>query len=187
MSPTVLIPTIIGILIGFSWVMFIEKDDWSGSLFGGFAGAVIGFFIGGFIWIIIGIAWETPTVEKESSNHRGIVSLKDGKGGPHGVFFLGCGAFSSGMEYYAYEDLGNKRFRMASFYPSRDIVIEDIREGETPYFVEINEVTDRTSTKWEWRWWMAGPSEDRERFVRWEIHIPPGTILKDTYELDLED
>lgn len=189
MSPTIIIGILLATVIGIK-LFFVDSRNYRKrnylKLFPySIYGAIVGFFVGGLIWSFIGILWQTPLVKVESQEQREIVSLKDGQG-VSGSFFLGCGAFSSGMKYYAFEDLGSKSFRMAYFNPSRDIVIEDIKKGEQPYFVEIYNTIDKNSTKWEWRKWLAGPNEDKHNFILWEIHIPLGTILKDSYKLDLE-
>ena len=89
------------------------------------------------------------------------------------------------MMYYGYEHLGHSRYKMVKFKTTGNIIVEDVEEGEEPYFIEIKSKSDSTDEIWEWENWMMGPFF-MERQERFEIHVPPGSILRDSYVLDAE-
>ena len=185
MSPTIYLLVILGLIIGYiysrikSGTWSPDLDDVIGNVFGG---AVVGFIVGVIVWFIVGLYFHPGPIEYENSK-RELVALKDGYG-ENGHFFLGSGSFSGDLKYYGYEDLGDSKYRMVKFSNS-SIIVEDVDEGENPYFIEIRKKIDPNDIAWKYKKWFMGPFEldDHER---WEIHIPAGSILKSQYELDLE-
>jgi hypothetical protein len=185
MSPTIYLAAILGFIIAL-FVMRLEDGKWDFYSWDDFLiqGTCIGFVVGFVIWLFVGVHNQPKCLEYEKDS-RGLIALKDGQGGVSGNFFLGSGSFSGDMKYYGYEDLGNSRYKMVKFPIDNSIIIEDVKEGGKPMFVEIREKADMNDKAWKNAKWMIGPFE-LDEFVRWEIHVPKGSVMKDIYELDLE-
>jgi len=183
MSPTIIIGMLGGLLIWAIGVVIkkLKTKEFDFDISYMIFHIVIGFIVGVAVWFIISPLIKNPTHEIQKEK-RTIVSLRDGSGGTSGSFFLGIGSFNSSMKYYGYEDLGGNRFKMVRFSTIDNIIVEDIKDGESSYFVEIVSVY----TGSEWDKWYAGPNMEREYTERYEIHIPRGSILKNEYKLDLE-
>jgi len=152
-------------------------------------GVSYGAMAGCFLWCFCGMLFDVGAIGNRTSEEvvlerRALVSLKDGQGGVNGRFFLGTGMFQSDMMYYGYEDLGDDRYKMVKFSTSGNIIVQDVKEGENPYFNEIKKIYGGDQNK-EWDYWIFGPL-DEERTERFEIHIPKGSILKEEYKLDSE-
>jgi hypothetical protein len=175
MSPTIFITTLLVFFIYFFFSRRMNKRmNHVGEV------AFSGFALGVIIWASIGL-FNHPESKEYKNPKRQLVALKDGMG-MTGSFFLGSGTFKGKMRYYGYEFFGEKSFKMVNF-PNSSIIVEDITDGEEPYFIETRKKCNIDSVKY--KKWMIGPFEF-DTFIEWEIHIPPGTILKDKYELDLD-
>jgi len=190
MSPTIYLTVILSVII--SLLALAHALDgamggrWKGDKYNTIdyseyigPGVIAGFIIGIIAWVSIGLGCQPDGTEYEKPK-RQLVALKDGES-MSGSFFLGSGSFSGEMKYYGYENLGNERYKMVKF-PNSSIIIEDVKEGEKSYFVEIRQKADVENYKY--KKWMIGPFE-MDMFIRWEIHIPKGSILRGNYELDL--
>lgn len=185
MSPTIYLLTILGFLAGLVYSRIknntwkFDVDDFLEIIL---ATTVIGFFIGVFVWFIIGASMQPDEVNYKMLK-RNLSALKDGHE-MHGRFFLGSGSFNGDMHYYGYEDLGHSTYKMVRF-PNYSLIVEDVKEGENSYFVEIRAKANSNDIAWEYKNWFMGPFES-DGFVEWEIHIPEGSVLKNDYKLDLE-
>jgi hypothetical protein len=180
MSPTIYLTVILAFLISLI-VMRLWEGTWEVDDAGKYIspGILTGFIFGCVAWFFIGLVNQPESIQYEKSE-RQLVALKNGES-MSGSFFLGSGSFSGDMKYYGYEDLGNERYKMVKF-PNSSIIIEDVKEGEKPYFVEFRKKADAEGC--EYKKWMMGPFE-MDNFVGWEIHIPKGSILRGNFELDL--
>lgn len=185
MSPTIYLAAILGFLISLV-VMRINDGEWDFYSWDEIlpSGTLIGFLVGVAIWFLIGAHNQPKQIEYQKDS-RGLVLLRDGQSGVSGNFFLGSGSFRGNMMYYGYEDLGDNKYRMVKFPTDGTIIIEDVEEGESPRFIEVREHANPNVDAWKYDKWMLGPLES-DNFVRWEIHIPEGSILKGNYELDAE-
>ena len=107
-----------------------------------------------------------------------VLSIKDSQT-TGGSFFLGIGSINSDLYYVYYTKLGDG-YVVEKMLASIVSVIEDAPEGEA-YWVNFKVVTDV-------RFWglaMSDRDQVNNRIVR-ELHVPEGTLLRNTFELDLE-
>lgn len=188
MSPTIYLLAILGLILHLIYNKY-NHGVWVGDISDGDdfmeeigTGPVAGFVIGLITWAIIGNSLLPEPIEVEASKKH-LVALKDNQE-VSGNFFLGSGSFDGELKYYGYEDIGNDRYKMVKF-PISSIIVEDVDSSKESYFVEIKKIYDPNDKVFDYDKWMMGPWSDSIH-VRWEIHIPKGSIIRNDYELDLE-
>lgn len=170
--PTIIIFAIFGILYKF---IFDSDDELFEKILGVIAVSFVGFLVGGFIWIVIGIS--APKIEKIGKTKHKIAALKD-KESVNGNFFLGSGYIQGSMQFFLYEEIKTNQFVLQRFHPSDVVIVEDIIKND-PYYLIKYQIPD---PKWKWNGWGM---KMNARVNGYEIHIPKGTI-KHEYNLDLE-
>jgi len=186
MSPTIYLSILSGLIVSLLAIK-VFYGEWNFSLDDKsldfiYPGLFGGFMVGFLIWFFVGINNKPKTIEYQGEK-RYLTALKDTYE-TSGSFFLGSGSFDGEMKYYGYESLGDSRYKMIKF-PNNSIIVEDVDSCSKSYFVEIREMSDSTGLIWDYEDWIFGPFKFDEHII-WEIHIPVGSILKGSYELDLE-
>ena len=168
------IGTLIGLIMAFS-----DTSNTGDKIFDTLLGVFVGFIVGVCMWFIGGvfINWEH---EEYNTGNNELVSLQD-KLTTSGDFFLGCGHINGSMQYFGYHKLYENAYELVSFGMDNTIIIEDIKEGEEPYYVYYYSRPVEPQTLDDW--FCMNPFTFN-RFIKTEVHVPKGSVRQTNYTLD---
>jgi len=179
MCPTIFIGLILGAVVGF---LAYYHEDLQKACVGAFVFGFLGFSLAAVVWVVIGDFSEKLINYGHKKEIVSIENCNDSLSILDEIHYVGLvrEEGKEQMSYFIYENFGDKELKSMKIFDSETILIEDVKEDQTPYYIEKYKHSDSSSNN---GWYDWGIKYDHIH-ICYEIHIPKGGLSTEIHTIN---